>query len=231
MFENHKYMIHTCNDRERYVREYLVPSLIEQGIDEHDIVIWLDIECVGNLRSFVGSCKWIGDNYASNESTWHLQDDVVISSCFAEKAQKHYSGYAVGFCNDLFDGERTNVLGKTATVYMWFSFQCILIPNRIAGEFAKWFDEVCVPQNMFPEFVSTGKCDDSLFRQYTLIFETDMPAENIYPNIVDHIDYLIGGSVINQQRKGDQRISYWRDDALDEAVKKLEQYLAQRDMV
>lgn len=225
MKENHKYMIHACKDREWYVLEYLVPSMLEQGIADEDILIWLDSEGAGNLKSFVNSCKWIRDNCSPDESIWHLQDDVVISGRFAEETQKHYPGFAVGFCNDEFDGERTNAIGKTAAVYMWFSFQCILIPNRIAGEFATWFEETCVPKGMFTEFVSTGKCDDSLFREYTLIFETDMPSANIYPNIVDHIDYLIGGSVINQQREGDRRISYWRDDALDKAVEELERVL------
>ena len=112
---------------------------------------------------------------------------------------------------------------------MLFSFQCILIPNAIAKRFADWFRNDCVPNNLFPEYVSTGKCDDSLFREYTMAHEQNVGALNIFPNVADHIDYLIGGTVINKHRLGEFRKSYWRDNVLDDAVRKLEEKLKQRE--
>ena len=58
--------------------------------------------------------------------------------------------------------------------------------------------------------------------------EQNAGALNILPNVADHIDYLIGGTVINKHRLGEFRKSYWRDDVLDEAVRKLEEKLKQR---
>ena len=226
---NQKYMIHSCNDRQWYVDEYLVPSMAEQGIQKDDIIIWQDKKCVGNLASFVASCRWISDNLEPYESTWHLQDDVVLSPKFKETAERKYDGFANAFCNEKFDGERTNYIGVTTPSGMWFSFQCILIPNIIAGRFAKWFDDG-EAERLYPKFVASGKCDDSLFRFYTMSNEPNVPAVNIYPCIVDHIDYLIGGTIINKQRDGKFRKAYWRDSdgLLDRAVADLEREVSRR---
>ena len=225
---NKKYLIHTCNKREWYVKDYLVPSLIEQGIPEDDIVVWHDYDGIGCLASFVASCKWIGENFNQYESTWHLQDDIVVAPDFYEKTNRHFDGFANAFCNEKFDGSRTNYFGVLSSNGMWFSFQCILIPNDTAKRFAKWFEEDCVPNDLYPQFVSTGKCDDSLFREYVLHNEPNITALNIYPCIVDHIDYLIGDSVINYEQRGEdkKRQAYWRDEKLDEAVETLKKKLA-----
>ena len=37
-----EYIIHTCLDREWYVREYLIPDMVSQGIDENNIEVWMD---------------------------------------------------------------------------------------------------------------------------------------------------------------------------------------------
>lgn len=220
------YMIHTCNDREWYVKDYLIPSLVDAGIDEENIIAWHDYESIGNLASFTASCRWIKDNLNPYDDTWHLQDDVVISSQFFTETQKKYSGIANGFCNEIFDGERTNYIGNITVNGMWFSFQCIMLPNWIAAAFVDWFDSG-EAQELFPEYVESGKCDDSLFREYAMKYYPNLPAMNIYPNIVDHIDYLIGGTTINQQRVGKYRKAYWRDQdgELDKAVAELERKL------
>ena len=228
-----KYMIHTCNDREWYVKDYLVPSLIEQGAKEEDIIVWHDYDCIGNLASFVASCKWIGENMDPYGSTWHIQDDVVLGKNFYQKTNEFYPGIANGFCNDKFDGERVNYLGIVSASGMWFSFQCVLLPNASVKRFAEWFENDCVPNNLYPEFVGSGKCDDSLFREYIIHNEPKIPALNVYPNIVDHIDYLIGGTTINKSTRGEgeksKRIAYWRSQGLDEAVKELKEKLPSKN--
>ena len=120
-----KYLIHTCPKREWYVNDHLIPLLTEQGIAKNDIKVWNDKNTAGNLKSFVASCEWIGKNYDLKESTWHLQDDIVVSKRFVKEAEKPHSGFKNGFCNEIFDGERTNYIGNTTVNGMWFSFQCI----------------------------------------------------------------------------------------------------------
>lgn len=229
MDRTRKYMIHVCNDREWYVKDYLLPSMLDMGIPEKNITVWHDKKAIGNLASFVASCEWIGENTDLYDSTWHIQDDVVLGKNFREKAEQYYPGVANGFCNEIFDGERTNYLGVTTASGMWFSFQCVLIPNMIAKQFAEWFHNDCVPNNLYPQFVNTGRCDDSLFREYIVHHHPTIPAINIYPCIVDHIDYLIGGTIINghQNRQG-HRAAYWRDANLDEVVAELEKKLKKR---
>lgn len=52
-------MIHTCNEREWYVYDYLIPSLESQGLLPHQIKVWHDYKKIGNLKSFLNSLKWI----------------------------------------------------------------------------------------------------------------------------------------------------------------------------
>lgn len=56
----------------------------------------------------------------------------------------------------------------------------------------------------------------------------NLTAINIFPCIVDHIDYLMGGTVINKQRKG-KRPAYWRSEDLNKAVAELEEKLAKQN--
>lgn len=223
-----RYMIHTCNDREWYVKDFLIPSMIEQGIPEDHITVWHDKKCIGNLASWVASCKWIGENCDQYLSTWHIQDDIVIGKNFAEMTSKYYEGIANGFCNEQFDGERTNYFGIVPASGMWFSFQCVLIPNQSAIRFAKWFEEECVNDEEYKKYVATGKCDDFLFRAYITTHEYEISAVNIWPCIVDHIDYLLGGSIINAEQRKDKpmRVAYWRDETLDEVVEELKEKLS-----
>lgn len=228
-----RYMIHSCNDREWYVTDFLVPSMIEQGIRKENIIIWQDKDCVGNLASFVGSCRWIVENEDPSDAIWHLQDDVVISKNFFEKTNEVYDGMANGFCNDVFDAQRANYFGVVPASGMWFSFQCVLIPNATAKRFVDWFENDCVPNHLYDEFVSTGRCDDTIFNKYILSKEPQIPAMNIWPCIVDHIDYLIGGTTINKSTRGEgeksKRIAYWRSQGLDEAVKELKEKLPSKN--
>lgn len=225
-----EYMIHTCNSREWYVDDYLVPSMVEQGISRKDITVWRDKNSEGNLASFVNSCKWIAENKPRDGAIWHLQDDVVISERFFPETQKEYPGLACGFCNETFDAERTNYFGtELIPAMMWFSFQCVRIPNMMAAGFVDWLENNCIPNHLYDEYVESGKCDDSLFRFYVTENYPDHPAYNIFPNIVDHIDYLVGGTTINHQRIGEKRVAIWRDHYLDDAVVALEQKLKNRD--
>ena len=89
-----KYMIHACPKRMWYVGDYLIPSMLAQGIDKGNIIVWNDIDGVGNLASCLASfasCQEEGE-------TWHLQDDVVICHDFAERTASAPKGVVCGFC-------------------------------------------------------------------------------------------------------------------------------------
>lgn len=77
-----KYMIHSCNQRLWYVKEYLIPSMLKQGIELKDIILWNDYFSVGNQKSWYNSCKYIKQSESLNEGMWHLTDDVMISHKF-----------------------------------------------------------------------------------------------------------------------------------------------------
>lgn len=85
---------------------------------------------------------------------------------------------------------------------MWYSFPCIKIDNKIAKECAEWYftkgryDQECMT------YVSTGKFDDTIFKIYLERTYKDKPiVYNLKPNLVDHVDYLIGGSTVNTERE------------------------------
>ena len=79
-----KYMIHACNSRLWYVQEYLVPSMLNQGIEQDDIILYVDENSVGNLASCINSFLALPDD---NKGVWHLQDDVIISRDFKERTE------------------------------------------------------------------------------------------------------------------------------------------------
>lgn len=201
-----KIVIHTYPARLWYVNNFLVPSLIDQGLT--DIIIFNDKYHIGNLMAFILSLKNIGD-------AWHLQDDVIISKDFAKRIKK-YKNISCGFCAEGFQTEI--VEGTTNIKNMWYSFPCLFIPGNIAEEFYSWFKDQ--EKNIdFIQMINTGKMDDLIFKEYLQQKHPDMLIDNIVPNLVDHIDFLIGGSICNKARKKIARAKYFPDPEL---VKDLE---------
>ncbi len=210
-------LIHACLKRNWYVYKHLIPSLLAQGIKEDEIHVWMDIARDGNLKSFLNSCHACGIRPGG---TWHLQDDVIISRRFAEMARECDDGLVCGFCNEDF-GPFISTVGMQPSIFMWNSFQCIRIPNRLAEEFYIWFYNHAVNKPEYRDKIRENKYDDWFWQQF--INEKhgeDLKVFNMKPNIVDHIDYLIGGSSINSGRtKPMYRAAYWEDEDLVEALK------------
>ena len=69
-----------------------------------------------------------------------------------------------------------------------------------------------------------GKNDDWHFRLYLRQFHKHDAALNIAPNLVDHVDYLIGGGS-GGKREQPCRAQYWKDEDI---VKELEKKLCQK---
>lgn len=214
-----KYSIHTCNDRLWYVQDYLVPSMVEQGINKFDINIWLDKDNEGCLQSCMKAFLSMPIN---NKDTWHMQDDVIISHDFKEKTEQKYGADIVcGYCYSL-DGHR-DITGFVEPKHMWYSFPCIRIPNKVARYCADWFYRKVMRDPAYGIYVRSKRFDDSLFHIFIEEYGDQLKILNLTPNIVDHIDYLIGGSIINYTRpEKETHAAYFEDEYL---VKNLENIL------
>lgn len=108
---------------------------------------------------------------------------------------------------------------------MWYSFPCIRIPNDIIVEFLDWFWNFGVKTPKGKEWFKAGKFDDSFFYNFMNKVKPNYKVVNLKPNIVDHIDFLLGGSVINKDRKEQIRAYYWNED---DVIKELEKELVGR---
>lgn len=213
-------MIHACIEREWYVNEYLIPSIVEQGIDRDSIEIWLDKNRRGNLASWLACCEALQNRPGG---TWHLQDDVLIARDFAEKIKEHDDGIVCGFCHDLYETEGVQHIGSVYAFLMWqSSFPCIRIPNKVLKHFLEWYRSEAVYDDVMQKYIKTGKCDDTIFRLFMCSQRSLDKVYNLAPHIVEHVDYIIGGSTINKWRGYPARGAYFYDDDLvDDLIQKL----------
>lgn len=170
LMSGYRVLIHAVQSRMWYVKDFLVPSLESQGILP-EIVIDTGR---GNLRSCMDSFM----DSPKDGGTWHLQDDVIICRDFGERIKRHNKGLVLGFHSGKDNGFPC-------------SFPCIRIPNDYARKCAEWF--FSEGQYKYPMYARTGKMDDTFFRLY--LEENPRHYEVLHPCLVDHIDFLIGGSV------------------------------------
>lgn len=216
-----KYMIHACPERRWYVEGYLLEDMLAQGIPREDITIWMDETHAGNLASCLRSFQSLPDD----GGTWHMQDDVLIASDFAKKTKEHDDGIVSGFCRKEWQMLEVRE-GKVPALFMWNSFQCIRIPNKIAHEFAEWvIGDAVYRTDRYREWAERGKYDDSFFYDFIAENYTDEYVYNIKPLIVEHVDFLLGGSVINKHRETSARGDFWEDEG---SFRRLKDRLARR---
>ena len=208
----YKYMIHTCNKRRWYVNEYLIPSMLEQGISKNEIIVAVDSNQQGVLMSTMQMFDWIGRMQNWDDVMWHLQDDVLISSQFKQKTDELYGDIICGFCSVYDESKRFGLVRKNE---MWYSFPCIGIKNYYAKECAKWFFERAVYDPQYYDMIKRKKYVDTFFRNFVLEYDKELRIFNSKPNLVEHIDWLIGGSLINEARQEKQiRAYYWDENNL-----------------
>ncbi len=219
-------MIHACPSRMWYVEGYLIPALTRQGIREGEIRVWNDTGGRGCLLScmdaFEACGAYVGD-------TWHLQDDVIPCRDFAERAQtlrETEPGKVIsGFCCTNFLHQSVKA-GIVTARDMWYSFPCIRIPDTLAGACAEWFFTDARKREQFRGWVRENKYDDSFFMAFMRERHADEPQLNLAPNLVDHVDWLIGGTIVNPKRSSKiNRAAYWEDE---ETVRELERKLKNR---
>ena len=195
-----KYMIHACLDRLWYVENYLMPSMIEQGIDKHNIILYVDVNKEGCLKSCIKSFE-----ISSHEKSgvWHLQDDVIICRDFKERTERYDDGVVCGF-SSYYDERKHWAPGESNGLKMWYSFPCIRISTPIMQEYVDWFNIYVWRDPQYEKWVKAKKYDDTIFRIWMEQYHPQTPVLNLAPNLVDHIDFLLGGSTINPNRKTEQ---------------------------
>lgn len=216
-----KVLIHACPKRMWYVEGFLLPELERQGADE--VEIWNDTTGVGNLRSCMASfASRTGDG-----GTWHIQDDVLLCRDFVERCRQHDHGVVYGFCNEQFTDDPYQT-GIVSVEDAWHSFQCVRIPDGYARECAEWLEGPGKTHTMYQLWISSGKMDDSVFRSFLIDRHGRETVENLQPNLVEHVDWIVGGSILSPWREFFARAHYWDDeelvDELKEAVKGKVQY-------
>ena len=124
-----------------------------------------------------------------------MQDDIIISSKFKEKTEEYDSGIVCGFCN----GFSISRPGRVVLFDMWYSMPCIRIPGYIFKEFVEWLNDEST-KNTFRSYIEENKHDDVLFEAFMKNKYPKTLTYNLAPNIVNHIDHLLGGSIINKSR-------------------------------
>lgn len=210
------YMIHTCPQRAWYVYDYLIPSMLEQGIEREQITVFNDEVKLGNLRACMNSFLTLPEK----GGTWHLQDDVIICRDFKERTEKHNSGFIAGFVSHRY--EENTPTGIVNIGNMPWTFPCVRIPNKIARDCADWTLEYIVGNPVYAQKLRNGDGDDWAFKQYVQSYLKDKKCYNLKPSLVDHIDWLIGGSSLGTKRKEPTRARYFEDqDLVEELEKKL----------
>lgn len=187
-----KYLIHTCKEREWYVDKFLIPSMIEQGIEYNNIYKYIDNNKEGNLLACMNAFEEVSIFGDFEEITWHLQDDVAISKEFKQYTEVEYeSDLICAFCTR---EQIARPIGQVDPVDMWYSFQCIGIRNYIAAGCVYWFYTNGFESNDILAFFEKGLGDDEVFKYYCTEVCSGLKVLNLIPNLVEHIDFLIGGS-------------------------------------
>lgn len=222
------YLIHASNQRFWYVKEYLIPSMMLQGIPAQNIFVYRDYNELGNLRAFIDSCNKASVQCQKKgiDGLWHLQDDVIISEDFTKQTQLYDNGIVCGF-SCAYDKGVEDGYFKVCEDKLWYSFPCMRIPTKILTDFVSWANVNLWQSKHFKPLVSRNKSDDLIFKEWLYDNYPSTTHLNLAPNIVNHIDTYIGGTLCNKQRdpKVNTMSIFWEDKG---ELEKLQKFLSQR---
>ena len=217
-----KYMIHTYPKREWYVNEFLIPSMLEQGIKEEDIIVWNDDKGYGNLKSWAKSCEYVKNNLDLYDGCWHLQDDVLLCHDFKERTSNPpMHDIVAGYIGTADDIEKHLVYGKQLIDHLPYTFPCIWIPNRFCSGFYDWYVSRVETGNYMPYFYKQNKFDDLFFMRYMSKYHKYTFTYNLEDSLVEHIYYLMGGDKVTPNQFNIAR-SFKDQYLVEELKKKLE---------
>lgn len=210
-----RYMIHACPKRMWYVNDFLIPSMLAQGIEKEQITVYNDEKHEGNLKACMHSFQTLPDD---NGGTWHLQDDVIICRDFRKRTEKHNAGFIAGFVSQRYD--KNIKMGLVTMRAMPWTFPCIRIPNKVARDCGEFVLEQLVGNPVYANKMKNGDGDDWAFKLYADTFLKDKMFYNLKPSLVDHIDWLIGGSAVGTKRNEPTRARYFDDNDLIEDLER-----------
>ena len=71
----------------------------------------------------------------------------------------------------------------------------------------------------YPLWIRSGKMDDSVFRTFLVEKHGRETVENLKPCLVDHVDFILGGSVLHPWRGHLARATFWDDEDLVRELK------------
>ena len=215
-------MIHAVPSRMWYVEGFLIPSLTAQNVSRDDISVWLDKDAAGNLESCFRAFESLPED---SDGTWHLQDDVLVSRRFRESTEQYDSGIVCGHFWYRHKAMAKHV-GAVSPENMWLSFPCIRIPNYYARLCARFYREVILGEEQYKPWVNAKRYDDTVFSLYLQTHGTTERIINLAPNLVAHIDYLIGGTVANGKTNETQQEPFFDEP---ETMEQLNQWLSERE--
>lgn len=104
---------------------------------------------------------------------------------------------------------------------------CIRIPDYIFGHFVSWMKEPNT-QKKFRHYFNENKHDDVFLEFFLKENYPELIVWNVAPNMVNHIDHLIGGSLINKDRgkePSELMATYWDEPKL---LREIEEKLKER---
>lgn len=90
----------------------------------------------------------------------------------------------------------------------------------MAKDFVRWFENDARHRPEYKAWVKSGKHDDSLWHDYFTECHSDEYVWNETPALVEHVDWLIGGSTVNTWRGYVCRAAYWDDEYLVEELQR-----------
>lgn len=188
-------LVHASPEREWYVERYLLPKI-------GNAKVFYDMEHQGNIKAYLKSFE----DLPICGNTWHMEDDVIPDRSFLQWAGvlEDFEGIVCGF-------------GATTKPEV-YSFPCIRIPNRYIKDFLEWVkqtDDQCVKARM-----ELGKGIDFIFHKYWVMHK--IPTYVFNPCMVEHIDDLIGGSLINEREKPIKAYKFVDDKAIEDLKEWLE---------
>ena len=225
-----KYLIHSCPKRRWYVDNYLIPSMQEQGIPADDIMIYDDKAKLGNLAAFIDSCYRLLEVVGTDGGTWHLQDDVLICSDFKQRTEELDTHNVVCGFTCHYD-EFHPTAGLQPMKNLWWSFPCIRIPNKDLQEFLDWVKVWVWRDHQFDFCTKQNKGDDYIWKVWVTSFRANQMMYGCLPTLVEHVDYLIGGSEANPQRSASVNTRSWdwqEEDLVCELERRLKNDIRKR---
>lgn len=214
------FLIHTYKSRRWYVDEFLVPSLLRQGIDENSVYIY-DDPGDGNLKACLKSYLYYGQIFPG-EKIWNLQDDILICRDFAERCKRLSEEHDIvyGYCGDCGEDYKYDISTPKGTKELWWSQPCIMMSGKIMNDISDYFWTNVYTNENYILYLSHGICDDIIVNDYVgNLINSGIDIWQERPSLVEHIDYLIGGSLVNNKRPGITKAIDFPDPDLVEELK------------